>query len=147
MSKPIHPNLARIASIYDEVVLAQRGGRISETEAYSRIGNLVAKDDFGTEWSIDPHTGGWRYRDKWGDYYYAQPPEYGIVGAVPYDMQSGTTTYPRVSLYPVDEKIVETARDTLPSQPAARKTTKVYVFAGGVLIVSLLLVLYRVWAS
>lgn len=110
MNKPIHPNLARIASIYDDTILARRSGQITETDAYARIKSLVAKDDFGVEWSISPETGEWRYRDRWGDYYYAPPPEYGMVSATPYDLQSGDTTYPRVSLYPVDTSVLATAR-------------------------------------
>ncbi len=102
MNKPMHPNLARIASIYDTVILARRNGQMSETDAYKRIDSLIAKDDFGVEWSISPETGEWRYRDRWGDYYYENPPEYGMVSATPYDLHSGDTTYPRVTLYPVD---------------------------------------------
>ena len=98
----MHPNLARIASIYDTVILARRNGQMSETDAYKRIDSLIAKDDFGVEWSISPETGEWRYRDRWGDYYYENPPEYGMVSTTPYDLQSGDTTYPRVTLYPVD---------------------------------------------
>ena len=64
------------------------------------------------EWSISPETGEWRYRDKWGDYYYAPPPEYGMVSATPYDLQSGGTTYPRVTLYPVDANVAETEHTT-----------------------------------
>lgn len=112
MDKPIHPNLARIASSYDAIILARRSGQIAETDAYTRIKSLVAKDDFGVEWSISPETGEWRYRDKWGDYYYAPPPEYGMVSATPYDLQSGGTTYPRVTLYPVDANVAETEHTT-----------------------------------
>ena len=112
MDKPIHPNLARIASRYDAIIFARRSGQIAETDAYTRIKSLVAKDDFGVEWSISPETGEWRYRDKWGDYYYAPPPEYGMVSATPYDLQSGGTTYPRVTLYPVDANVAETEHTT-----------------------------------
>ena len=37
MDKPIHPNLARIASSYDAIILARRSGQIAETDAYGVV--------------------------------------------------------------------------------------------------------------
>lgn len=147
MNKPVHPNLARIASIYDSVVLARRGGHITETDAYARIDSLVAKDDFGVEWSISPQTGEWRYRDKWGEYYYAQPPEYGIVSATPYDMESGNTTYHRVSLYPVDEATIgneHAAPGTTLGLEGEKSNTK-YVYGALVCVVCACIGLYSIF--
>lgn len=102
MQRSLHPNLARVASQYDSVMLEYTAGRISETEAYQRIELLTATDDSGVQWSIAPTTGQWRYIDMWGGYYYAEPPAYGVVSQTPFDYGSGSVTHPRVSLYQVD---------------------------------------------
>lgn len=102
MQRALHPNLARVASQYDSVMLEYTAGRLSETEAYQRIELLTATDDSGVQWSIAPTTGEWRYIDMWGGYYYAEPPAYGVVGQTPFDYGSGSVTHHRVSLYAVD---------------------------------------------
>lgn len=116
MQRALHPNLARVASQYDSVMLEYTAGRLSETEAYQRIELLTATDDSGVRWSIAPTTGEWRYMDTWGGYYYAEPPAYGVVGQTPFDYGSGSVTHPRVSLYVVDSS----ASSPLGSSKASR---------------------------
>lgn len=89
MNRSLHPNLARVAAAYDEVLLEFQQGRIVPSEARRRILALVARDDNGLEWSIDPDTGRWRYKSHFGGYTLGDPPGYGVLTATPHDLGSG----------------------------------------------------------
>lgn len=104
MDRPLHPNLARIAAAYDEVVLDFQQGRIQAAEARRRILALVARDDNGIEWSLDPDSGRWRYRTKWNDFAHGEPPSYGVLTPTPHDLGSGTGKSPdeRLTLHEVE---------------------------------------------
>jgi hypothetical protein len=104
MDRPLHPNLARIAAAYDDVMTEFRGGRLSPAEARRRVLILIARDDNGLEWSINPDTGGWQYRNQFGEMMSANPPAYGVAGFTPGDLGSGLHDDPRVRLYEVDQE-------------------------------------------
>jgi hypothetical protein len=103
MDRPLHPNLARIASAYDQVMYEYRSGVLSPAEARRRTMTLVARDDNGLEWSIDPDTGSWRYRNQFGEMITANPPAYGVASFTPADLGGGTDDDARVRLYEVDQ--------------------------------------------
>ena len=104
MERSLHPNLARVAAEYDEVLLAFQQGRIAPNEARRRIMALVARDDNGLEWSIDVETGKWRYRTHFGSFALGDPPAYGVLAPTPHDLGSGTRlpSDDRVALQQVD---------------------------------------------
>lgn len=104
MDRSLHPGLARIAATYDQVVLDFQQGRIGAPEARRRILALVARDDNGIEWSIDPDTGHWRYRSTWGDYLPGEPPAYGVRPLSPSALGSGEPSAidARLSLHEVE---------------------------------------------
>jgi len=122
MDRPLHPNLARIASAYDQVMYEYRSGVLSPAEARRRTLTLVARDDNGLEWSIDPDTGSWRYRNQFGEMVTANPPSYGVAGFTPDDLGGGTGPDTRVRLYEVDQDALRNAKElrgstTLPALP------------------------------
>ena len=103
MDRPLHPNLARIAAAYDAVMEDFRSQRIGPAEARRRVLTLIARDDNGLEWSIDPDTGAWQYRSQFGDLVTANPPAYGVAAFTPADLGGGRGDDPRVRLYEVDQ--------------------------------------------
>jgi hypothetical protein len=86
--KALHPNLARIAAEYDEIVLEAKLGQITPAQASTKISKLVAKDDQGLDWVINPLTGNWQYKNSRGEFVDAQPPEYGFASPTPKDIGS-----------------------------------------------------------
>lgn len=148
MDRPLHPNLARIASSYDQVMHEYRAGRLSPAEARRRTLTLVARDDNGLEWSINPDTGSWRYRNQFGDMVSANPPAYGVAAFTPTDLGGGTGDDPRVRLYEIDQDALQNTNQlrgstALPSTPEGavggvmRRISPVVLIlagAGGVLL-------------
>ena len=102
---PLHPNLARIAAEYDQIVSSYQQGQIAAHQAAAKIAALAAKDDAGVEWSIDPVSGTWRYRTIDGRFLEAEPPAWGLSAATPQDL--GTRGRPdqdvRITFHEVDE--------------------------------------------
>jgi len=103
MEQSLHPNLARIAAEYDEVVKNFKNGMLTQSEARRRVLALTARDDEGLEWSFDPDTGMWRYQNKWGDYVLSDPPLAGVMGLAPEDIgaSGGRTQDERISFIPI----------------------------------------------
>lgn len=108
MDRPLHPNLAQIAAAYDDVMQAFRSGLLSAVEARRRVLTLVARDDNGLEWSINPDTGQWQYRSHFGELVSANPPAYGVVGFTPADIGGGEPAEGRVALYEIDQRTLYT---------------------------------------
>ena len=107
MDGTLHPALARIAASYDEIVLEFQQGRLTAPESRRRITALVARDDNGVEWSIDPDSGRWRYRTKWGEFAYADPPGFGMVPVTAHDLGAGSGRHldDRVVMHDVDMEL------------------------------------------
>lgn len=105
MDRSLHPNLARIAAAYDDVMHNFRAGRLTPAEARRRVLTLVARDDQGLEWSINPDSGKWQYRSHFGDLTEATPPAYGVAGFSPADLGSGLPSAAdrQVNLYEIDQ--------------------------------------------
>lgn len=104
MDRPLNPNLARIAAAYDDVMAAYRAGQLGPQEARRRVLALVARDDTGLEWSINPDTGRWQYRSQFGEYVPAEPPSYGVAQFTPADLGAGRPDDDRVNLIEVDQR-------------------------------------------
>jgi len=103
VDRPLNPNLARIAAAYDDVMASFRAGQLNPQEARRRVLALVARDDSGLEWSINPDTGRWQYRSQFGEYVTAEPPAYGVAGFTPSDLGAGPVLDDRVKLLEVDQ--------------------------------------------
>jgi|LauGreSuBDMM15SN_2_FD.fasta_scaffold00287_8 hypothetical protein len=118
----LHPNLARIAAAYDEIVLSFGSGLLSAPQARARIEALSARDDNGVEWSIDPDNGDWRYMSRDGSFAYAEPPTWGLATLTPHDLGSGSKDPDdRITFYEVDQALQTglsgATRRVLPTEP------------------------------
>lgn len=144
MDSTLHPALARIAASYDEIVLEFQQGRLTAPESRRRIMSLVARDDNGVEWSIDPDSGRWRYRTTWGEFAYADPPGFGMVPVTAHDLGAGSGRHldDRVIMHDVDMDRVSspdslfgsTFSPTGPASKSAKRRWGARQFAGVALI-------------
>lgn len=75
---PLHPNLAATAAAYRRLHHEWASGQITHTEARARIAALVARDDQGVQWRIDPGTGQWQRQLRDMRWETAEPPTYGV---------------------------------------------------------------------
>jgi len=75
----LHPELAKIAERYDEIVNLCKINKISIYKANGLIGKLTARDDNGVYWSIDPRNGKWFYIDIENNKIFAEPPTFGAI--------------------------------------------------------------------
>ena len=92
MTEPdLHPNLARLAVAYDDIVLRHSRGQLSAADARTEIAQLEARDDAGIRWSLDPETGQWLRRTASGDLVFdPNPPTYGYRTADAFSWQGET---------------------------------------------------------
>lgn len=91
----LHPNLARAAAGYDDVLRRLAAGRITEREAHTEISHLEARDDTGIRWQIDPKTGNWLRKTAFGQLVAdPTPPTMGVATATPFDyIPAGSTMF------------------------------------------------------
>jgi hypothetical protein len=108
-STPLHPNLAKIAASYDDIIYRFGQGRVSAAAARNEVMTLVARDDEGVQWSINPDTGGWQRRTLSGTLVAGEPPAYGLATATPHDLsdpRAGFRPDSFVELHPVDNELL-----------------------------------------
>lgn len=105
MPNPLHPNLARLAAAYDEIIERHRTGRISARQAYGEVSALVGRDDSGLLWTIDPSSGRWSFRSLNGELVASEPPRFGIASPTPAELGAGGPgdLDQRISFFPIDE--------------------------------------------
>lgn len=89
MSHPLHPNLARLAAAYDDVIERHRQGRISARQAKGEVSALFGRDDSGLIWTINPVNGHWCYRNLRGELIEAEPPRFGVPSPTPSQLGAG----------------------------------------------------------
>lgn len=101
----LHPNLARLAASYDDIMERYTKNQLTEKEAKELIKNLVARDDQGIQWAIDPEDGQWfRYTLK-GMKVKDSPPEAGIATHTGWDVSGGGDPLADPRLRVIDEDI------------------------------------------
>lgn len=150
MSEPLHPNLARIAASYDEVQARASRGEISPAQARTEVSRLVARDDEGVLWSIDPASGRWLRRTIAGQLVPDTPPSYGVATPTAHDLTRRPTGVfnpdSRIMFSEVDESTLlppgslrGASRRTLP-QPSSQKNMRTFAAAAaaGVLVLAAL---------
>jgi hypothetical protein len=93
MSGSLHPNLAKLAASYDELLERYGRGLLSASAARAEILTLVARDDEGILWSIDPDTGSWMRRTRSGELVPGQPPAYGLATPTPHDLSGNAGSF------------------------------------------------------
>jgi hypothetical protein len=148
VSEPLHPNLARIAAAYDDVQARASRGEISATQARAEIMHLVARDDEGVLWSIDPSTGRWLRRTISGRLEVDTPPTYGVATPTAHDLTRRPTGVfnpdSRLVFSEVDEASLlasdafRGATRRQPPVPAPQDPTPRWLVGGAVLAVAAL---------
>ena len=106
--RPLHPNIARIAARYDEILGRFARKQISATKAHREIAALVARDDEGTLWSIDPKTGGFLRETRTGTLIPDTPPTYGLATPTPHDVSTGKAFNPdnNIEFHAVEDELL-----------------------------------------
>ncbi len=84
----LHPNLARIAASYQQILGRMQRGELSVTHAHVEIRELIARDDDGVQWTINPEDGGWLFLSRSGSWMPADPPRSGYATLTPHDLRS-----------------------------------------------------------
>lgn len=74
----LHPNLARIAAVYDGILDQLEHKQLTVPAARAKIAQLEARDDQGTIWSIDPDSGAFVRKTAFGDMEFDTPPSFGV---------------------------------------------------------------------
>jgi hypothetical protein len=87
VSIELHPNLARVAVEYQRVCERYARREIDETAANREIRNLIARDDEGVAWTVNPRDGGWVYWSVRGEWVGGEPPRAGVASLSAYDFR------------------------------------------------------------
>lgn len=98
--RPLHPNLARLAAQYDEILRQFSVRQLDPATARNKIRALHARDDEGVVWSIDADTGAWMRRTRTGDWVEGTPPTSGLATPTAHDFSRDP------SLFNPDSRIV-----------------------------------------
>ncbi len=109
MAQPLHPNLARLAAAYDEIVERYASSRIDAVQARMEVSALVARDDEGILWSINPDTGEWLRRTITGELVVSKPPTYGLATPTPHDVSGNDEAFnpdTRIGFARVDDELL-----------------------------------------
>jgi hypothetical protein len=85
--RTLHPNLARVAAAYDWVMTRHQRGELSQTEALEQLSELVARDDQGVQWSLNPVSGNWQRKERSGRWVEDAPPAFGLRTPTPHDFR------------------------------------------------------------
>ncbi len=87
MENTLHPNLARIAATYQQILGRLSRGEVDLVHAHSEIRDLIARDDQGVQWTINPRDGGWLFLSRNGSWMPADPPRSGYATITPHDLR------------------------------------------------------------
>ena len=134
MPRELHPNLARIAAAYDDIVARHGRGELSAAQAQRAVAALVARDDNGVQWKIDELTGRWKYRESSGEYVPAQPPSSGVASLTPWQAGPGYGDNP-------DDRIVFTEVSSAPPPEAPPQRSRALLAVSFTILAVLALVI------
>lgn len=146
MERPYHPEIARLAAQHDEIIRQMRAGMLTDSEARRRVVMLTARDDAGVEWSIDPDTGAWRFKNSVGVMSYAEPPRLGFDRTQPEREGSARRRdgWDRVRLHEVPEHLSPRTLPEDQDKPASgRFRAPMYVSMAAVAVSAFVLLLLR----
>lgn len=101
----LHPNLARVAASYAEIVEQFARAELTAPEANRRVSELVARDDNGLRWAINPTDGSWMYQSAVGEWKPGDPPTSGVATLTPHDITNHTVAGGRTGVANPDDLI------------------------------------------
>jgi hypothetical protein len=90
----LHPNLARLAASYQQILGRLQRNEVDLPHAHVEIRELVARDDEGVQWTINPVDGGWLFLSRSGEWLPATPPESGFATITPHDLRAAAGDMP-----------------------------------------------------
>lgn len=94
LERTLHPNLAKIAAAYDEIVERANRNALTAPAARDLIAQLEARDDEGVRWSIDASTGAWIRKTAFGDLEFdSAPPTSGYATPDAFDLTPNATAF------------------------------------------------------
>jgi len=79
----LHPNLARIAAAHNDLVERYRNHQITTIQAQTEASELIARDDMGIRWRINPTSGQWEHETQTGQWKQGAPPQQGVASLTP----------------------------------------------------------------
>lgn len=88
-SRHLHPNLARLAASYDDILEQFARDQLSAQQARQRISALVSRDDQGVQWCINPDDGQWHRITLQNEMVRDDPPEVGLATYTGWDLSGG----------------------------------------------------------
>lgn len=88
-SRHLHPNLARLAASYDDILEQFTRNQLSAEAARQRISALVCRDDQGVQWCISPDDGQWYRVTMQNQLVRDEPPEVGLATYTGWDLSGG----------------------------------------------------------
>lgn len=143
-AQSLHPNLARLAAAYDDVMERYQRRMLTAGQARDRILALVARDDNGVQWSISPDSGRWQYRNARGDLVDGEPPAFGVATHTAHDVADNPDAFNpdhRIAFYEVDQTLLS-APGALPGStllsaaPRTRRWPQVAALVGLLVVVA-----------
>lgn len=87
-SVTLHPNLARLVAAYQQILGRLARSEIDLVQANIEIRELVARDDDGVQWTINPRDGGWLYLTRRGTWESGEPPRSGFATLTAHDLRA-----------------------------------------------------------
>jgi hypothetical protein len=94
VNRTLHPNLARLAASYQQILGRLQRNEIDLPHAHVEIRELVARDDEGVQWTINPVDGGWLFLSRSGEWRPSPPPESGFATITPHDLRHAAGELP-----------------------------------------------------
>lgn len=101
----LHPNLARMAAAYDDIMERFARNQITKEDARYRISNLVSRDDQGVQWCISPDDGQWYRQTVGGRLVKDTPPQAGVGTYSGWELSGGGDPLSDPRLRVVDNKV------------------------------------------
>lgn len=126
--KSLHPNLAKIALRYDEIIEAYQRKEFDEQGAYQLLANLNARDDNGVLWRINAVSGSWEFKQFNGLWSQGEPPIFGFEGATIDDFNS-VDSLRKIDMFEVDQENLYPSDQLLGSTNLSRKKSRVKVYS------------------
>jgi hypothetical protein len=85
----LHPNLAQLVAARDEILERWRAGNVDWSDARRQMLALVARDDQGVLWMLNPDDGAWYRRTRDGRLERDVPPSFGVATPTAFDLSAG----------------------------------------------------------
>jgi hypothetical protein len=125
MENSLHPNLARLAASYQQILGRLNRGELTLPHAHAEIRELIARDDEGVQWTINPRDGGWLFLSRNGEWMPAKPPASGFATMTPHDLRAMANDVPVAYNPDWDLALVQVAAPASGLVGSTRRSTRI----------------------